>query len=54
MVSWGLLLNDGLKNLLRAWWMTTFPGAAVFMTVLAFNILGDAIGALLNPHRVRA
>ncbi len=54
MVSWGLLLNDGLKNLLRAWWMTIFPGAAVFMTVLAFNILGDAVGALLNPRRVRA
>lgn len=54
MVSWGLLLNDGLKNLLRAWWMTLLPGVAVFMTVLAFNIFGDAIGALLNPRRTQA
>lgn len=49
-ISWGLLLHDGQQNLLSAWWMVVIPGAAIFVTVLAFNVLGDAISTALNPR----
>lgn len=50
LISWGLLLHDGQANLLRAWWMIVFPGIATFVTVLAFNLFGDAVGSVLNPR----
>jgi peptide/nickel transport system permease protein len=49
-ISWGLLLHDGQQNLLRAWWMTVIPGIATFVSVLAFNLLGDSVSAALNPR----
>ncbi|WP_029138092.1 ABC transporter permease [Nakamurella lactea] len=49
-ISWGLLLHDGQQNLLRAWWMSVIPGVATFITVLAFNLLGDSVSAALNPR----
>jgi len=48
-ISWGKLLNSGQRFLFQAWWLSLFPGTAIFVTVLAFNLLGDAIGAALNP-----
>jgi peptide/nickel transport system permease protein len=48
-VSWGKMLNSGQRFLFQAWWLSLFPGTAIFATVLAFNLLGDAIGAALNP-----
>ena len=48
-VSWGRMLNAGQRFLFNAWWLSFFPGMAIFVTVLAFNLLGDAIGAALNP-----
>lgn len=51
MISWGSLLQDGQRFILRAWWMTIFPGIAVFLTVLAFNVFGDAVSHSLNPRR---
>jgi peptide/nickel transport system permease protein len=39
--SWGLLLQQGQLFLQQAWWMTTFPGIALAMTVLGLNLLGD-------------
>jgi len=53
LVSWGRMLNSGQRFLYNAWWLSLFPGAAIFVTVLAFNLLGDAIGAALNPRTVR-
>lgn len=50
-ITWGLLLHEGQKQILRAWWLTVFPGLAVFATVLAFNLFGDAVGHALNPRR---
>jgi len=42
-VSWGIIINRG-KNVLRSsWWITTFPGLAIFITVLGFNLLGDGL-----------
>jgi len=51
-VSWGRMLNAGQRFLFNAWWMSVFPGLAIFLTVLSFNLLGDAIGSALNPRTV--
>lgn len=48
-ITWGLLIREGNQQILRAWWMIVFPGIAVFLTILAFNLLGDAVGRALNP-----
>jgi peptide/nickel transport system permease protein len=48
-VSWGRMLNAGQRFLFNAPWLSFFPGMAIFITVLAFNLLGDAIGSALNP-----
>lgn len=53
-VSWGRMLNSGQRFLFNAWWLSVFPGAAIFVTVLAFNLLGDALGSALNPRSMSA
>lgn len=50
--SWGTMVADGRGNLLDAWWLTTFPGFAIVLTVLAFNLVGDGLRDALDP-RVR-
>ncbi|HXD40478.1 MAG TPA: ABC transporter permease [Ramlibacter sp.] len=52
-VSWGRMLNSGQRFLFNAWWLSFFPGTAIFVTVLAFNLFGDAVGAVLNPRTAR-
>jgi peptide/nickel transport system permease protein len=52
-VSWGRMLNSGQRFLFNAWWLSVFPGAAIFATVLALNLLGDMIGLALEPRRAR-
>lgn len=49
-ISWGRMLNTGQHYLFSAWWISFFPGVAILLTVLAFNMLGDAFGAVLNPR----
>lgn len=49
-VTWGRMLASGQRFLFNAWWLSFFPGSAIFLTVLAFNMLGDAIGSALNPR----
>lgn len=49
--SWGLMLSEGRSYLELAWWMAFFPGFAIFVTVLAFNLLGDALRDVLDPRR---
>lgn len=49
-ISWGLLIHDGQRQILRAWWMIVFPGLAVFFTVLAFNLVGDAVATAMSPR----
>ena len=49
LVSWGRMLNSGQRFLFNAWWLSFFPGTAIFLTVLAFNVFGDAVGTVLNP-----
>ena len=49
-VSWGAMLNDAQQYLRSAWWMSAFPGLAIAVTVLSFNLLGDALNDALNPR----
>lgn len=49
MAEWGLMINEGRSYFLNFWWATTFPGIAIFISVLAFNLLGDGVRELLDP-----
>jgi peptide/nickel transport system permease protein len=49
-VSWGAMLNDAQEYLRSAWWMSAFPGLAIALTVLLFNMLGDALNDALDPR----
>jgi peptide/nickel transport system permease protein len=49
-VSWGGMLNVAQPFLRRAWWMSVFPGMAIFLAVLAFNLFGDGVNDALNPR----
>lgn len=47
--TWGLMVADGRPYVQLAWWMVTFPGVAIMLTVLAINLLGDALRDRLDP-----
>lgn len=49
-ISWGAMLESGQRYLYNAWWLSVLPGAAIFLTVLAFNLIGDALNNTLNPR----
>lgn len=49
-VTWGLMLADGRQYLGSAWWMTTFPGIAISITVLGVVFLGDWLRDVLDPR----
>jgi peptide/nickel transport system permease protein len=49
--DWGALLADGHGYFLSAWWIATFPGLAIFLVVLGFNLIGDALRDQLDPRR---
>jgi peptide/nickel transport system permease protein len=49
--DWGALLADGHGYFLTAWWMATFPGLAIFLVVVGFNLLGDALRDQYDPHQ---
>lgn len=48
--EWGTMLSDGRNYLRKAWWVTTFPGLAIMITVLAINMLGDGLRDALDPR----
>jgi peptide/nickel transport system permease protein len=48
--SWGAMLNLGRNYLQTAWWMATFPGIAIALTVLGANLMGDWLGTRLDPR----
>jgi len=53
--TWGNMLADSLNaGLIPPWWLVLFPGAAITITVLAFNLLGDGIRDALDPRLRRA
>lgn len=49
-VTWGLMLADGRQYINSAWWMTTFPGIAITITVLGVAFLGDWLRDVLDPN----
>lgn len=48
--TWGNMIRDGTPHLLNAPWLSVFPGLAILVTVLAFNLLGDGLRDVLDPH----
>lgn len=48
--EWGLLISTSRTYFLNAWWYSTFPGIAIFISVLVFNLLGDGIREVLDPR----
>jgi peptide/nickel transport system permease protein len=48
--TWGWMLADGRNYVATAWWLATFPGLAIMLTVLAVNLLGDWLRDLLDPR----
>jgi dipeptide transport system permease protein len=51
--EWGAMLADAREFISRAWWVVTFPGLAIVITVLAFNLLGDGLRDALDPKLKR-
>jgi peptide/nickel transport system permease protein len=51
--SWGAMISDATAIFRQAWWFMTFPGVALLITVLAFNLLGDGLQDALNPRGTR-
>lgn len=49
-ISWGYMLNNAQAFLRTAWWMAVFPGLAIVLTVLAFNLSGDGLNDAFNPR----
>jgi peptide/nickel transport system permease protein len=52
--SWGTILNEGKEFLALAPWVSLFPGGAIMLAVLAFNIIGDGLRDALDPRRATA
>ena len=48
--SWGNMVAEGRDQIPEAWWIATFPGAAISLTVIAFNLLGDGLRDALDPR----
>jgi peptide/nickel transport system permease protein len=48
--SWGNILIDGKANIEIAWWLSVFPGMAILITVLAYNLLGEGLRDALDPR----
>lgn len=48
--SWGNMLMEGKDHLTDAWWMVLFPGLAIFLTVLGYNLLGEGLRDLWDPR----
>jgi peptide/nickel transport system permease protein len=45
------MVSEGRTYILDQWWISTFPGLAIFVSVLAVNILGDLLRDMLDPRR---
>lgn len=51
--DWGLMVSEGRQYILEQWWIATFPGLAIFIIVLAFNLLGDILRDIFDPRQYR-
>jgi len=52
--EWGLMVAEGENYFTTGWWLVTFPGLAILITALAFNLLGDGLRDALDPRRLPA
>lgn len=48
--SWGQMLNQAVQSSTFNWWLAVFPGGAIFMTVFAYNLLGESLRDAVDPH----
>jgi peptide/nickel transport system permease protein len=53
-MSWGYMVGAGRTVIRQAWWMSVFPGLAILITVVAINLVGEALNDALNPRIARA
>jgi len=51
--DWGLMISEGRSLILDQWWISTFPGIAIFTVVLAFNLLGDTLRDIFDPRQYK-
>jgi peptide/nickel transport system permease protein len=51
--DWGLMVSDGRTYILDQWWIATFPGTAIFIVVLAFNLIGDTLRDIFDPRQYK-
>jgi peptide/nickel transport system permease protein len=49
--EWGLMVSDGRDYLVDQWWVSSLPGIAIMVVVLSFNLIGDGIRDILDPHQ---
>jgi peptide/nickel transport system permease protein len=47
--TWGSMIREGFENILDGWWLAVFPSLAILVTVLALNLLGDALRDAIDP-----
>jgi peptide/nickel transport system permease protein len=53
LMTWGYMIGAGRTRLIDAWWISFFPGVAIFLTVLALNLVGEGLNDALNPRLAR-
>ena len=51
--DWGLMISTGRTSILNQWWISSFPALAIFVLILAFNLLGDVLRDILDPRQYR-
>lgn len=51
--DWGLMISEGRTFILDQWWISTYPGVAIFIVVLAFNLLGDTLRDIFDPRQYK-
>jgi peptide/nickel transport system permease protein len=51
--SWGQMLNQAVQSSTFYWWMAIFPGGAIFFTVFAYNLIGEALRDVIDPYLQR-
>jgi peptide/nickel transport system permease protein len=49
--TWGVMLADGKDYLSRAWWLSFYPGLAILVTVLSYNLAGEGLRDAIDPRR---
>jgi peptide/nickel transport system permease protein len=49
-MSWGMMIGANRRNILECWWGVTFPGIAIFVTVLSVSLIGDGLNDAFNPR----